>query len=416
LKSGDFKAAWLSLLEPARKSPYSSLFDIIKGARDYRLGKGTAAQVGISCPDDKTLVVTLTTPASFFPKMLCHHCFSPIHPSMRSDAAWTPGHTVSDGPFYIKEFDAEHILFLKNENYWDAASVALNKLTLKFAKNGIEAAGLWNSGEARWIAGDVDISKLTDQSGILYTPMFATSYYFFRCDKKPWSDYRVRRALALALPWKEIRKPYALPAETLILPIPGYPKVKGMGEADPVEAAKLLTEADHAGGKGLPPLVIRIPSSDEDARIAGLMTKAWEALGLTVKTDVVDFDSYFDSLKKNDYEIGSTTWIGDFLDPYTFLQMWQKDSNLNDSDLDDPDYDSLITKSMGQKDDKERWKTLGDAEQLLLDRGIVFPIAYSPTLNIVDMDELSGWFPNALDIHPFKYLSFRKLKPLPGVA
>jgi peptide/nickel transport system substrate-binding protein/oligopeptide transport system substrate-binding protein len=46
----------------------------------------------------------------------------------------------------------------------------------------------------------------------------------------------------------------------------------------------------------------------------------------------------------------------------------------------------------------------------------VLPIAYSPAINIVDTDELDGWYPNVLDIHPFKYLSFKALTPLPGVA
>jgi hypothetical protein len=32
------------------------------------------------------------------------------------------------------------------------------------------------------------------------------------------------------------------------------------------------------------------------------------------------------------------------------------------------------------------------------------------------MGELGGWFPNALDIHPFKYLAFKAFRPLPGIV
>ena len=63
-----------------------------------------------------------------------------------------------------------------------------------------------------------------------------------------------------------------------------------------------------------------------------------------------------------------------------------------------------------------RLATLAEAEKILLDRGVILPICYSPALNIVDLAELGGWYPNALDIHPFKYISFRTLRPLPGVA
>jgi peptide/nickel transport system substrate-binding protein/oligopeptide transport system substrate-binding protein len=146
------------------------------------------------------------------------------------------------------------------------------------------------------------------------------------------------------------------------------------------------------------------------------MAQAWmEKLGVPVKIDVVPFSQYFDALKKDDYGVGFSTWIGDFADPYTFLQMWRKDSNLNDARYDDSDYEDLMEKSM-QEDGEERFGTLAEAEKLLLDRGAVLPISYSPALNIIDMSEVDGWFPNALDIHPFKYLSFKEFKPLPGVV
>jgi peptide/nickel transport system substrate-binding protein/oligopeptide transport system substrate-binding protein len=68
------------------------------------------------------------------------------------------------------------------------------------------------------------------------------------------------------------------------------------------------------------------------------------------------------------------------------------------------------------EDGEERFGTLAEAENLLLDRGAVLPISYSPALNIIDIEEVDGWFPNALDIHPFKYLEFKEYRPLPGVV
>jgi peptide/nickel transport system substrate-binding protein/oligopeptide transport system substrate-binding protein len=68
------------------------------------------------------------------------------------------------------------------------------------------------------------------------------------------------------------------------------------------------------------------------------------------------------------------------------------------------------------EDGEKRWKTLAEAEKLLLDRGTVLPVSFSSAVNIVDTGELDGWFPNALDIHPFKYLAFKAYRPLPGIA
>jgi peptide/nickel transport system substrate-binding protein/oligopeptide transport system substrate-binding protein len=417
VKAEDFRAAWLSLLEPGQDSPYSSLFDIIEGAREYRLGQLTdASKVGISAPREKTLVVRLVSPAAFFPSMLCHHSFSPIHASMLNEESWRGNRPVSNGPFYIEEFDDEHILLVKNKYYWEASRVPLNKITLKYAETGEEASALWNSGEARWISGEVDLGSLTDRSGIIVNPMFATHYYFIRSGEKPWDDHRVRRALSLALPWDEIRDGHYLPAKTLIFPIPGYPEIEGMDETNVEEARSLLVEAGYPLGVGLPELVIRITPSAESDRVGRLMAAAWfEKLGVPVKIDVVPFGQYFQSLKKNDYGVGSTTWIGDFADPYTFLQMWRRDSNLNDARYNDADYEELMEKSMAEEGE-ERWTTLAEAEKLLLARGAVFPVSFSPALNVVDVDEIDGWYPNVLDIHPFKYFSFRVYKPLPGVA
>lgn len=417
VRSRDFRAAWLSVLEPGRDSPYSSLFDVIEGARDYRNGiEKDANKVGIIVVDDRTLVVKLNSPASFFPAMLCHHSFSPIHPSMVGIEDWSKKTPVSNGPFRITSTNEDSIVLSKNPLYWDQRNVALNKITIKFSKDADDASRMWNSGEARWIAGEVDIDALTDRSGIQVNVMFATHYYFIRSEEKPWDDKRIRRAMALVLPWDEIRSGYYLPAESLIFPVAGYPEVKGITETDYEEARKLMSEAGYPNGQGTPELVIRLTPSPDARRVGELMAVAWkEILGFNVRVEVIPYDRYFQAMKESGYIIGSSTWIGDFADPYTFLQMWRRDSNLNDARLNDSEYEELIEKSM-MEEGTTRMVTLAEAEKLLLDRGVVLPVSYHPAVNIVDTGELDGWYPNPLDIHPFKYLSFRAYRPLPGVA
>ncbi|MDR1836127.1 MAG: peptide ABC transporter substrate-binding protein [Treponema sp.] len=424
VRAEDFRAAWLSLLDPANESPYSSLFDVIEGARNYRNGiEKDPNKVGIIAPNDRTLIVRLNSPASFFPAMLCHHSFNPIHPSMLNKVSWSPsaGQTnwtppVSNGPFRISSMDDDSIVLLKNGQYWDRQRVAFNKIIIKLTQTAEEASHLWNSGEARWISGDVDVEALTDLSGIQVNVLFATHYYFIRSEDKPWNDQRIRRAMALVLPWDEIRSNYYLPAETLIYPVAGYPEIKGISETNYDEAKRLMSEAGYTDGKGMPEMVIRLTPSQDSARVGGLMAVAWkEILGLNVRVEVVSYDRYYLSMKEGGYIVGSSTWIGDFADPYTFLQMWLRDSNLNDARLDDADYEMLIERSMTEEGNV-RMATLAEAEKLLLDRGVVLPICYNPALNIVDTGELDGWYPNALDIHPFKYFSFKAYRPLPGVV
>ncbi len=424
LRAEDFRAAWISLLSPERESPYSSFFDIIEGARDYRLGiEKDPAKVGVSAPGTKTLVVKLNAPASFFPAMLCHHSFSPIHPSMIQKENWSaPGASgvweppVSNGPFKIVSLDEETLVMEKTARYWDSRRVSLNKITIKYADDPVEASHFWNSGEARWISGDFSWDALTDRSGIQVNAMFATHYYYIRSGEKPWDDYRVRRALILALPWDELRGNIGQPAKTLIYPLTGYPEIEGLDATDTEEAVKLLTEAGFPGGDGLPELVIRLTPSEEAARIGALMASAWkETLNVQVRVEVFPYNRYFAALKEPGYVVGSLTWIGDFADPYSFLQMWRSDSNLNDARYNDDDFENLMERSMREEGDA-RLATMAEAEKLLLDRGSVIPISHNLAINVVDTGEIEGWYANALDIHPFKYFSFKAFRPLPGVV
>ena len=424
LKAEDFRNAWISLLSPERNSPYSSLFDVIEGAREYRTGiEKDAAKIGVIVQDEKTLVIKLNNPASFFAAMLCHHSFSPIHPSMVNNDDWSAPNSagiwqppISNGPFQIETMDEDKIVLVKNSQYWDTRRVSLNKITVKYTEDPEEASRLWNSGEARWITSDFNWETITDRSGIEVNAMFATHYYYIRSGEKPWNDHRIRRALVLALPWDEIRGNYGEPAKTLIYPIAGYPEIDGLTVTDLTEAKNLLDQAGYPGGKGLPDLVIRLTPSQDAARIGGIIATTWkEELGVPVKVEVYPYSQYFSSLKEPGYTVGSSTWIGDFADPYTFLQMWRRDSNLNDAYYSDDDYEDLIEKSMIQEG-RARLATLAEAEKLLLDRGSVIPIFHSRAINLIDTNEIEGWYANALDIHPFKYLGFKALRPLPGVV
>jgi peptide/nickel transport system substrate-binding protein/oligopeptide transport system substrate-binding protein len=428
LRAQDFRDTWISLLDPRRNSPYSSLFDVIAGAKEFRLGTLVKAdKVGIRAVNDRTLEITLNAPAGFFPFMLCHHSFSPVHPSLLADehgdaapsqASRTP--RLSNGPFVLESSRAADgeitLVLVKNDNYWDAENVALSRLIVRYTEDEDDPTHYWNSGEARWVAGAINPDILTDRSGIVVNAIFATHYYFIRSVREPWGDHRLRKALAITTPWDQIREGIYLPAKTLIYPLPGYPEVAGFEEADPEQGRALLAEAGYPGGMGLPELVIRINPNPGAARIAGIMAAAWlSELGVKTRIDIVPFNRYFESIRLLDYDIGSMSWIGDFADPYSFLQMWRRDSNLNDARYSDNDYELLMERSMAEEGEK-RWQTLADAETLLLDRGTVLPISFSAAANLISLNEVDGWYPNALDIHPFKYLAFKAYRPLPGVT
>jgi len=113
--------------------------------------------------------------------------------------------------------------------------------------------------------------------------------------------------------------------------------------------------------------------------------------------------------------MGYFSWIGDFLDPVTFLVLWKGGSSLNSFSFNDPAYDALLTQAAGQKPD-ERLKTLAQAEGYLLQNGLLIPLSHTPSFNLIDRDEIGGWYANALDIHPFKNLYRKATRPVKNLV
>ncbi|UCF97842.1 MAG: peptide ABC transporter substrate-binding protein [Spirochaetaceae bacterium] len=417
VQAQDFLDSWLRVLEPGAGAEYSFLFDVIKGARDYRLGR-EVEDLGIRVISPTRLEVELERPASHFLKILCHMTFAPIHSSYRNRERWDREATlIGNGPYYVHERKPAELVMKKNQLYWDASRVEIETLRIRFMDDPEAISQAFNNGEVHW-TNNWDTELLLDRTKIVFNPLFATSYFFFVCNQEPWSDERVRRALVLLSPWEQIRneEEVLLPTSNLIPGIPGYPEVEGIETSSRQEALRLLEEAGYPGGNGLPSLLFKLPGDSESRRIAEIMAEAWKAeLDLKVGYQSFPFEVYLEEVKKADFTIGSATWIGDYADPLTFLQMWTADSNLNDARFSDEEFDALIERSFGQEG-RERYQTLGESEGVLLQKAVVLPISHTPAFNLIDLDRVEGWFPNVLNIHPLKYLRFRALRLPPGIV
>jgi peptide/nickel transport system substrate-binding protein/oligopeptide transport system substrate-binding protein len=417
VQAQDFLDSWLRVLEPGAGAEYSFLLDIIKGARDYRLGRDVE-DLGIRVLSPTQLEVELERPASHFLKILCHMTFAPVHSSYRDRNGWDRDSTlIGNGPYYIHERKDNELVLKKNQLYWDASRVELESLRIRFMDDPAAISRGFNNGKIHW-SNNWDTELLLDRTKIVFNPLFATSYFFFVCTDEPWGDERVRRALALLVPWEQIRNEdeVLLPTSNLIPGIPRYPQVEGIERSNREEALELLAQAGYPGGRGLPEVVFKLPGDSESRRIAELMAGTWkEDLDLEIVFRSFPFEVYLEEVKKTDFTIGSATWIGDYADPLTFLQMWTTDSNLNDARFSDENFDSLIERSFGEEA-QQRYETLGESEGLLLQKAVVLPVSHTPAFNLIDLDRVEGWFPNVLNIHPLKYLRFRALRLPPGVV
>ena len=185
----------------------------------------------------------------------------------------------------------------------------IDAVRLRFTEDPKLMAQEVNAGKINWTTLQTcDYSLLDAQAREKIVPNaeFATSFLFFVCSKKPWSDPAVRRGLALLLPWQDIRsRQYSLyPTAQLIPEIPKYPEVKGITEQKVAEGLALLEKAGYPKGKGLPPLSILV--SKGNTLFADMIVKAWkENLQTAVSIKEIEAKDFFAEIDKHDFTLSS---------------------------------------------------------------------------------------------------------------
>lgn len=415
VRAADIRESWLKLISPETKGAYASYFDIIKGASDFRTGINKDPEtVGIHAVSEHVLEVELEKPARYFLKLLNIINFAPTHILNRLHDDWDKASSlIGNGPFSIQERTKDTLILKKNKHYWDAKNVKINKISIQFYDDETQISEEYNKGAVHW-ALHWDFEKLENKSHIRVGKKFATMYYFFNCSDPPWNDERVRRGLSLLLPWETLRGDSKFPSSAFVPAIPGYPQIEGIEEQNSEEGLALLEQAGFPQGKGLPELVILQEKGLTDR--AKLMAQAWEEQ-LDIKVEVKEAGEYtfFEELENSEYTLSSWVWLGDFPDPLAFLLMYSSKSNLNNTGYSDPDYDEILNQALGL-DGTDRYKRLAQAEKLLLEKAAVLPIYNAISYDLINLDEVDGWYANPFDYHPLKYIELKDPKMIPGIV
>ena len=126
-------------------------------------------------------------------------------------------------------------------------------------------------------------------------------------------------------------------------------------------------------------------------------------------------DRYLKSIPGWNAQIFTYSWVGDFADPVAFLELFRGDSSLNVSGWKDTQFDNFLSEA-SQLSGEERLQKLSEAEQYLLDQGMIIPISHSVSFNVIDTEYIKGWYENPLNYHPLKYIYLEKEKIFPNVV
>ena len=175
--------------------------------------------------------------------------------------------------------------------------------------------------------------------------------YFIRTNvsNKPFTDPRVRLAFSLSLNQKSlidnVLKGGQKPAAGLVPPFGDYP-ASGVVAFDPELARKLLAEASYPGGKGLPDMEFLTTDKESSKMTAEALQAMWkEHLGATIKIKQMEWTSYITAMFDKDYDLAAGGWIGDYMDPLTFLDMWMKDGGNNRTGWHNEEFEDILGKA-----------------------------------------------------------------------
>jgi oligopeptide transport system substrate-binding protein len=423
--AADFVAALRRLVDPATGSGYAEYVDVIANAGDIVAARKSPDTLGISAPDEATVVITLATPAAYLPTLLSHPSTCPVHrPTLAAhpDGIARPGVMVSDGAFVLKEWvQGSYISAARNRHYWNDAATQLDGVRYLLIAD--ESAEL-----ARYRAGELQITfvvprgqfdwikaNLADQLHV--SPQLTTYYYGFNLRRAPFKDQPgLRRALSLVIDREKLAQLVLrvgeLPAYGWVPPgVAGYTSQSFDYRNEPLpariaEAQRLYREAGYSREK---PLVfeLRYNSGEVHTKLALAVASMWkEALGAEVRLTQVEFKSLLQDIDRGDVEMFRSSWVGDYNDAYTFAQYLTTSFGVNLPHYSSARYDALVKSATLEPDLQARAVLLEQAERLMLSDHPLLPLYFYVNKHLVK-PEVSGWYDNVMNVVYSKDLALK---------
>ncbi len=436
----DFRDGFQRLLDPREAAEYAYLLWDVKGAKAWSTtiddsGAPTLAfdTVAIRTPDPRTLVVALDRPVPWFLYLCAYHPLSPLDrramdelraqfpDSWRLEAS-RPEHMVTNGPWKVELRRVnDRIRLVRNAGYWDTHNVAFDTIDVLASEQLTTNLNLYLTGAAGYV-NEVPanvIPRLRGRADWHPTPYPAT--YFFRVNvtRPPLDDVRVRRALALAIDRRAITqlvtKGGEVPLESLVPPamsaITAYVEPSFFGSTGDYEqnvklARELMDDAGYGpGGKTLRPIELHYNTQSTNKDVAEVIAHGWkQALGVDTRLVNQEKKVALDTQRRLDYDVSRSTWIADFPDPASFLEVFTSDSENNRTGWSSAKYDALVHAALDARG-SERARLYGEAEKVLLDELPILPVFAFTTTSLVD-PRLEGFHANALDVHFPKFWHF----------
>ena len=401
LTANDFVYSWKRVCDPMVAAPYAeTVLGMVEGYEAAIGGDLDALQV--VAQDDKTLVVTLNAPCSFFGSLAAFATLSPVQQATveaNGDAWATSAETyISNGPFYVSEWvPSSYIMMSKNPNYWNADAIKLDGIKFNLIEDSNAAYSAYQTGEVLFIK-DVpteEIPTLSENPDFYVDPIIGTYYLSVNCNREPFKDPQVRKALSLAIDREYVagtlmQGTYSAASNFMG---PGWIDTDGSQfmdnanggapyidtakyEANLAEAKQILADAGYPEGEGLPSITYSTNDTGYHKVVAEYLQQAWGELGIDVNVDIVEWASFTPMRRNGDYDASRNGWVGDYSDPSNMLDLLYSSNGNNDGKFNNADYDAAMELSRTTLDAAERSEALHKAEDILMEETACIPVAY----------------------------------------
>lgn len=423
ITTADVVYSWLRALSPATASDYAGQLFYIRNAELFYLGKLTdPAEVGIHALDAHTLRVELNAPLAFFLHLCCYPTLAivPRQSIDRFGDRWLNHQPLPcSGPFELESWRPnDKVRLRRNPRYWDAANTKSEVIDLLPIGSPNAALNLYETKVAD-IVWDKDLIPNELLDVLMKRPDFHSYdylglwFYRFNVTRKPLDDPRVRKAFALATDKERLVRKLMRGGEkpaTHFVPdgVANYESPPAL-PFDPEQGRKLLAEAGFANGDGFPRLQFSYYSGaggvgKVQEKLAVELQQMWrEELGIEIELRQIERTIFYAAQSRLDFDLSASSWIGDYDDANTFLDLFTSNSGNNRTGWKSARYDALLTEANLQTDPRQRAEIFRQAEELLTSKEApIVPVYFYVGFNYFDPKTITGIFQNLLDEHPMQ--------------
>ena len=407
--AGDFVYAWRRAASPELASPYAWYMSLmaVEGVDAVIAGEAPLDSLGVSAPDDHTLVVQLSTPLPYFAQMTTHATTFPVPQAVIEEFgdAWTqPDHIVSNGAYVLSEHvPQERSVRVRNDMYWNNDATIIEEVVALVINDENQAL-------TRYLAGELDRTevpagqypRLSEEypDEALSFPRLCNYYYTFNLREdgpEAFKDVRVRQALALAVDRDVIvdnvlaggqSAAYTFtPAATADFTVPSVEMAAMTQDERNARAVELLAEAGYGADN---PLAFEMLYNTSDAHrsIAVAMSQMWkQTLGVEATLANQEWQTFLEARGNGDFELARGAWCGDYNEASTFLDLLQSGSGYNDAKYDNAEVDELL---MGARTAEEPQINYTRVEEIIAAEMPVIPVYHYAGVYMLN-DALMNW-------------------------